>query len=67
MFITASHIVDICEKFEIRFDDENKNVLLEADTCFNRVLLPTKHESYEEFRRACIASVTLGAEGFGKF
>ncbi len=67
MFITAKFVAGDNERFEIKFDDESKNELLEADSCFNRVVLPIIHENYYNFRKACIISVTFGAEGYGKF
>ncbi|XP_067031279.1 uncharacterized protein [Acropora muricata] len=67
LFITGSTIIDPQESFEVVFQTNTKKKLLEADTCFNRVLIPTSHKSYEEFADACKLSVMAGATGYGRF
>ena len=67
MFITAKFVAGDHERFEIKFDDESKNQLLTADSCFNRVVLPIVHESYPDFKKVCITSLTYGAQVYGKF
>ena len=67
MFITAKFVAGDDEQFEIKFGEDGENQLLKADNCFNRVVLPIIHESYSDFRKACIISLTYGAQGYGKF
>lgn len=62
--ITGTDILD--EEIYISFDSVEKK-FLEADCCFNRVTLPTSHETYEEFANACSISVAFGSKGYGRF
>ena len=67
LFITGSTIIDPQESFEVLFQMNTKKKLLEVDTCFDRVIIPTCHKSYEEFADACKLSVMAGATGYGRF
>ena len=67
MFIMAKFVAGDDEQFEIKFDEDGANQLLKAGSCFNRIVLPIIHESYSDFRKACIISLKYGAQGYGKF
>jgi len=67
LFITGSTIIDPQESFKVIFQTNTEKKLLEAETCFNRVIIPTSHQSYEDFANACKLSVTAGARGYGRF
>lgn len=53
LFITGSMVLGSNEKFDVTFQINEKKTLLEADSCFNKVFIPTSHKSYEEFKNAC--------------
>ena len=65
--MTGSMIFDPQEDIQVLFNSDPKKVLLEADSCFNRIVIPTSHKTYEEFAKAFSSSVTFGAEGYGRF
>ena len=67
LFVTGSTIIDPQESFQVSFQTNPEKKLLEADTCFDRVIIPTSHESYEEFARACKLSIIAGSTGYGRF
>ena len=66
-FMTGSMIFDPQEDLQVLFNTDPKKVLLEADSCFDRIVIPTSHNTYEEFAKAFKSSVIFGAEGYGRF
>ncbi len=67
LFITGSMVLGSNEKFDVIFQVNPEKKLLEADSCFNRVLIPTSHQTYEKFQNACCISLKSGAAGYGRF
>ena len=65
IFITRSKILD--DKLKVEVNADPKKVLLEADSCFNRVTLSVCHGRYEAFKKTCITSLSWGAQGYGRF
>ena len=58
LFVTGSCVVGTKDMLHIKFDDNNMQ-LLQADSCFNHVVLPITHESYDEFKKACVISISF--------
>ena len=54
-------------KFDVVFQNNPEKKLLEADSCFNRIIIPTAHQTYDDFKKACCVSLQSGAVGYGKF
>ena len=67
IFITSGTILDDKDEITIGFQLFDERRMLEAETCFNKVILPISHTDYESFKKACISSVEYGKVGFGKF
>lgn len=55
------------EKMMIGFlPNDSKNSLATADTCFNKLMIPTVHNEYAEFMKFMDISVSNGKLAFGK-
>lgn len=67
LFITGTTIMDSDLKVDVVFQSNPTKPLLEADSCFSRLTVPTCHSSYEEFKKACTLSIKNGALGYGRF
>ena len=67
LLITGGVTLNAEVKLEDAFHQNTSKVLLEADSCFKRVIIPTGHDSYEDFEKACTASLTFGGVGYGRF
>lgn len=67
MFITGRTVLDPQEDLEVAFQTDTTRKLLEADSCFRKVILPISHSCYEEFKAACNLSLLSGAVGYGRF
>ena len=67
VFITGTPIIDAVEDFQITYHDKKERCLPEADACFNRLILSNVSETYEEFKKNFIVSLSSGAQGFGRF
>jgi hypothetical protein len=65
MFITGSQI--LVDEFKIEFNNDPTKSLLEADSCFNKVILPICHDSYANFKKACQSSLAWCSQGYGRF
>lgn len=65
VFITGGVTLNAEDKMEVAFQQNTDKVLLEADSCFCRVIIPTGHDSYENFEKACTASLIFGGFGYG--
>ena len=63
-FVTGSWQLKCEEQWKISFAE---GPLLQSESCFNKLFLPTCHVSYTHFKQACITSLKYGAEGYGKF
>ncbi|XP_068681680.1 G2/M phase-specific E3 ubiquitin-protein ligase-like [Montipora foliosa] len=67
MFITGTTVLDPQENLEVTFQTDTTKKLLEADSCFRKLILPISHGCYEEFKAACNLSLLSGAVGYGRF
>ena len=67
LFITGASQIDVNETCKITFQMAQGKTLLEADSCFNKVVLPVGHKSYVSFKKACSTSLEFGALGYGRF
>ena len=67
MFVTGTVTLNTDDELEVSYHQSTSKVLLEADSCFNRVIIPTGHDSCEDFEKACTASPTCGGVGYGRF
>jgi hypothetical protein len=65
--MTGSMLFDLQDDLQVMFTNDPKKPLLEGDSCFNRVTISTTHETYEKFAKACMSSITLGSQGYGRF
>lgn len=65
VFITGVDILE--EEMNITFHSAEEKKLPEADSCFNRIILPVSHASYEEFNKACTTALEYGSMGYGRF
>ena len=65
MFITGSQI--LTDELKIEFNNDPTKSLLEADSCFNKVILPICHNSYTKFKQACQTSLAWSSQGYGRF
>ena len=66
MFITGKTVLDPQEDLEVAFQIDTRKKLLEADSCFHKVILPISHSCYE-FKAACNLSLLSEAVGYGRF
>lgn len=67
MFMSGVASVAASTTYEVKFNDDEKKTLLQADSCFNRIILPWSHSSYNNFKEACVTSLEHGAVGYGGF
>lgn len=63
-FVTGGWQVICKDEWKVSFVE---GPLLESESCFNKVHLPTCIASYSDFKKACLTSFKYGAEGYGKF
>lgn len=66
-FVKGNCNINDDEKLQLDFNTNEKSTLMEADSCFCKVILPLCHETYEDFKKACITSIDFAGVGFGKF
>lgn len=58
--------MDTSQSYEVKFQENPNQTLLEADSCFNRVVLPLNHKNYKDFKAACLISLQFGGVGYGR-
>ena len=63
VFMTGSAIIDPTDDSQVVFHNDTKKTLIEADSCFNSIILPSFLKPYEEFKESCTISVSSGAMG----
>lgn len=66
-FVNGSAYLHPDDNLQLLFNSNEAKVLLEADSCFNKIVLPIGNTSYEEMKKACMTSLDFGGVGYGKF
>ena len=66
-FLSGQPTLDDVDEIVVKFMDDPKKQLLEADSCFNTIFLPLVQETYEDFKKFSITSLRFGEKGYGRF